>query len=96
MILGREDLKPFKAWFQKTLPLVYDDSLTYQELLYKLIAKINEVVESQNQTNENFDELLAGYLTESESRLATLKRQTDGKRGGRGGRRSLDGIKHCF
>lgn len=62
MILGREDLKPFKAWFQKTLPLVYDDSLTYQELLYKLIAKINEVVESQNQTNENFDELYALFI----------------------------------
>lgn len=62
MILGREDLKPFKAWFQKTLPLAYDDSLTYQELLYKLIAKINEVVESQNQTNENFDELYALFI----------------------------------
>lgn len=62
MILGREDLKPFKAWFQKTLPLVYDDSLTYQELLYKLITKINEVVESQNQTNENFDELYALFV----------------------------------
>lgn len=62
MILGRKDLKPFKAWFQKTLPLVYDDSLTYQELLYKLIAKINEVVESQNQTNENFDELYALFI----------------------------------
>ena len=62
MILGRENLKPFKAWFQKTLPLVYDDSLTYQELLYKLIAKINEVVESQNQTNENFDELYALFI----------------------------------
>lgn len=62
MILGREDLKPFKAWFQKTLPLAYDDSLTYQELLYKLTAKINEVVESQNQTNENFDELYALFI----------------------------------
>ncbi|MFQ9706435.1 MAG: S1 domain-containing RNA-binding protein [Limosilactobacillus pontis] len=38
--------------------------------------------------HENFDDMLAGYLKESESRLSTLKRQTDGKRGGRGGRRS--------
>lgn len=38
--------------------------------------------------HEDFDDMLAGYLKESESRLSTLKRQTDGKRGGRGGRRS--------
>lgn len=42
----------------------------------------------QSHHHENFDEMLAGYLKESESRLSTLKRQTDGKRGGRGGRRS--------
>ncbi len=38
--------------------------------------------------HEDFNDMLAGYLKESESRLSTLKRQTDGKRGGRGGRRS--------
>lgn len=37
--------------------------------------------------NEDFDDMLADYMKESESRLSTLKRQTDGKRGGRGGRR---------
>lgn len=36
----------------------------------------------------HFDDMLASYMKESESRLSTLKRQTDGKRGGRGGRRS--------
>lgn len=38
--------------------------------------------------NEHFNDMLANYMKESESRLSTLKRQTDGKRGGRGGRRS--------
>lgn len=37
---------------------------------------------------ESFDELMSGFLKESEDRLATLKRNTEGKRGGRGGRRS--------
>ncbi|WP_295746342.1 S1 domain-containing RNA-binding protein [uncultured Limosilactobacillus sp.] len=37
--------------------------------------------------NEDFNDMLADYMKESESRLSTLKRQTDGKRGGRGGRR---------
>ena len=35
-----------------------------------------------------FDSLLAGFLKESEDRLTSLKRNTEGKRGGRGGRRS--------
>ena len=38
--------------------------------------------------NDSFDNMLASFMKESESRLSTLKRQTDGKRGGRGGRRS--------
>lgn len=37
--------------------------------------------------NEDFNDMLADYMKESESRLSTLKRQTDSKRGGRGGRR---------
>lgn len=36
----------------------------------------------------DFDQMLSGFLKDSESRLSTLKRNTDGKRGGRGGRRS--------
>ncbi|GAA3620196.1 S1 domain-containing RNA-binding protein [Secundilactobacillus similis] len=37
---------------------------------------------------ESFDDLMSGFLKDSEDRLATLKRNTEGKRGGRGGRRS--------
>ena len=36
----------------------------------------------------DFNAMLASFMKESDSRLSTLKRQTDGKRGGRGGRRS--------
>lgn len=36
----------------------------------------------------DFDSLLSGFLKESESRLSTLRHNTEGKRGGRGGRRS--------
>lgn len=36
----------------------------------------------------DFDSLMSGFLKESESRLSTLKHNTEGKRGGRGGRRS--------
>lgn len=44
--------------------------------------------EHQNGGKEDFDSLLSGFLKESESRLSTLRHNTEGKRGGRGGRRS--------
>ncbi|MFD1670581.1 S1 domain-containing RNA-binding protein [Agrilactobacillus yilanensis] len=42
----------------------------------------------QNNNSKDFDSLLSGFLKESEDRLTSLKRNTEGKRGGRGGRRS--------
>ncbi len=36
----------------------------------------------------DFDSLLAGFMKQSDERLTSLKRNTEGKRGGRGGRRS--------
>ena len=44
-------------WCQKVLPAVYDDSLSYYELLCKVVAKLNEVINSQNSTNDNAAEL---------------------------------------
>lgn len=41
-----------------------------------------------HQADGDFNNMLASYLKESETRLSSLKRQADGKRGGRGGRRS--------
>mgnify|MGYP004601579643 CR=1 FL=1 len=38
--------------------------------------------------SESFDDLMSGFLKQSEDRLSTLKKNTEGKRGGRGGRRS--------
>lgn len=39
---------PFRFWCQKVLPLVYDDSLSYYELLCKVVGKLNELAENQN------------------------------------------------
>ncbi|CAM2835425.1 S1 domain-containing RNA-binding protein [Fructilactobacillus fructivorans] len=38
--------------------------------------------------NESFDDLLSDFMKESESRMSVIKKNTEGKRGGRGGRRS--------
>ncbi|MFV0559883.1 MAG: S1 domain-containing RNA-binding protein [Enterococcus sp.] len=39
-------------------------------------------------TKEDFDSLMSSFLKDSDDRLSSLKRNTEGKRGGRGGRRS--------
>lgn len=40
-----KDLRPFRFWCQKVLPLVYDDSLSYYELLCKVIDYLNKTME---------------------------------------------------
>lgn len=41
-----------------------------------------------SRSNSDFDQLMSNFLKDSEDRLTSLKRNTEGKRGGRGGRRS--------
>lgn len=41
-----------------------------------------------NPPKQDFDALMSSFLKDSDDRLASLKRNTEGKRGGRGGRRS--------
>lgn len=38
----------FRLFCQRVLPIVYDDSLSFQELLYKVVCKINEVIYAIN------------------------------------------------
>lgn len=38
-------LQPFRYWCQKVLPLVYDDSLSYYELLCKVVDYLNKTIE---------------------------------------------------
>lgn len=38
--------KQIRFWCYKVLPLVYDDSLSYYELLCKVVSKINEIIET--------------------------------------------------
>lgn len=42
----------FRFWCQKVLPAVYDDSLSYYELLCKVIQKLNEVIAQSNEQTE--------------------------------------------
>lgn len=44
------ELKHFKFWCQKVLPLVYDDSLSYYEVLCKVVEYINKIIDDENGT----------------------------------------------
>lgn len=43
-----DKIKVLRYWCNKVIPLIYDDSLSYYEVLCKLKNKLNEVIESQN------------------------------------------------
>ena len=42
------DLPHFKFWCQKVLPLVYEDSLSYYEILCKVVDYINAIIGDSN------------------------------------------------
>lgn len=47
----------FRFWCQKVLPTVYDDSLSYYELLCKVVNYLNDVIENVDTTNTNVDSI---------------------------------------
>ena len=48
---------PFRFWCQKVLPLVYDDSLSYYELLCKVVCKLNEMAGNQNNLSDEIKQV---------------------------------------
>ena len=52
----------FKFWCQKVLPLVYDDSLSYYEVLNKMVVYLNQVIDNVNADIDNVEELEADFL----------------------------------
>jgi len=58
-----------KYWCYKVLPLVYDDSLSYYELLCKVVSKLNELIEKYS----SFDDVVA----EIQSAIDELQKQID-------------------
>ena len=56
-----KDLGQFRFWCQKVLPLVYDDSLSYYELLCKVVNFLNETIENVELMGEDMDKLYNAY-----------------------------------
>lgn len=47
----------FRFWCQKVLPLVYDESLSYYEILCKVVDYINKLIEQDKVFGAELDEL---------------------------------------
>lgn len=54
-------LQPFRYWCQKVLPLVYDESLSYYELLCKVIDYLNKTMEDIETLNGDVNSLHTAY-----------------------------------
>lgn len=54
-------LQPFRYWCQKVLPLVYDDSLSYYELLCKVVDYLNKTMSDVETLNGDVVNLHKAY-----------------------------------
>ena len=55
-------IPPFRFWCQHVLPLVYDDSLSYMELLCKVINYLNEMSEKIKSIDPYMSELTQEFI----------------------------------
>ena len=63
------DLSTFKFWCYKVLPLVYDDSLSYYEVLCKVVDYINKLIEQ--------DKIFGNELVKLKEDLTTVQNWID-------------------
>ena len=57
-----------RAFCQKVLPLVYDESLSYMELVCKLSSKLNEVIENNNNLPQYVKDLIKEIVNSDDFR----------------------------
>ena len=55
--MNNSDKEFFQFWCYKVLPLVYDDSLSYYELLCKMVDYINNLIETDKLQNDEINKL---------------------------------------
>ena len=60
-----DNLTKLRYWTFKILPLVYDDSLSYYEVLAKVTNKVNELVDSNNTMPQAITDEISKQLDES-------------------------------
>ena len=66
MKINFTEVKPLFYWVQHILPLVYDDSLSYMELLGRVTKRLNELIENNNNLPDYIMELIKEYISSGE------------------------------
>lgn len=59
--MDEKRLKRFKFWCQMVIPLVYDDSLSYYEVLCKVVDYLNNLASNQNEMSDYLKQLDAEF-----------------------------------
>lgn len=60
------DVETLRYYTLKVLPLVYDDALSYTEVQGKIVKKLNELIENNNQLPDYIRELIKTYISSGE------------------------------
>ena len=71
-MINSGNFKPLKFWCQMVLPTVYDDSLSFYELLNKVVFKLNELGEYYNELSEQLSNLGETVSAEVEKQLQEM------------------------
>lgn len=71
-LVNNTGLHGLRFWSQKVLPLTYTDSLSYLEVLYKVVDKLNDTIKRYNELTENVNETITA-VNDFEKRLITLE-----------------------
>ena len=70
-------IAPFRFWVQNVMPIVYDDSLSYYEILNKMSIKLNEVIDEMNKISEQGIEDIINQLNQLLAQINELLEQIE-------------------
>lgn len=63
IMVGYTTKKPFRFWCQTVLPMIYDDSLSYYELLCKVVNYLNNLIADTSALETNVSNLYDSYAS---------------------------------
>lgn len=69
-------IMPLRWFGYKVLPAVYDDALSYMELLQKVLAKLNEMIDVVNAIGDDYKAYVDAEVKRLDDRITSLDKRT--------------------